>query len=247
MGNPWEIDALHMAIRLFLAMVLGGLVGWEREQSNRAAGFRTHILVCIGSALLMLLSIYGFSDFAEEINVRIDPARMAAQVITGIGFLGAGVIIYNGLSITGLTTAASLWVVAAIGLSIGAGFYFAASLCTALVLFNLMVLNKVEKRLFRAKKLHVIKIKTEDKPGNLGEITEVLKMHNTEIRRLTTEHIPNEGSSAPIFQIAFTVRLPAELPLVELIEKLRKMPGVLELNVDQVAWTGKNGERMRSE
>lgn len=92
-------------------MLLGGLIGFERERSNHAAGLRTHILVCLGSTLIMLLSIYGFSDFVDEINVRIDPARLATAVITGIGFLGAGTILFTGKSITGLTTAASIWVV----------------------------------------------------------------------------------------------------------------------------------------
>lgn len=122
MTNPWVIDQVHITIRLVLALFLGGLIGFEREVSSHAAGLRTHILVCVGSALVMLLSMYGFSAFVNEVNVRLDPSRLAAQVISGIGFLGAGTIIFNGRSITGLTTAASLWVVAGIGLAVGAGF-----------------------------------------------------------------------------------------------------------------------------
>lgn len=106
---------------MVLAAVLGGLVGMEREWNNHAAGFRTHILVCLGAATIMLLSIYGFSQFVNEANVRMDPARLAAQVISGVGFLGAGAILRNGPVISGLTTAASVWVVAAIGLCVGAG------------------------------------------------------------------------------------------------------------------------------
>jgi putative Mg2+ transporter-C (MgtC) family protein len=101
MDNPWEIGHFYISIRLFLALLLGGLIGVEREINNRAAGLRTHILVCMGSALIMMLSMYGFSDFASEPNVRIDPSRLAAQVISGIGFLGAGTILFNGRSITG--------------------------------------------------------------------------------------------------------------------------------------------------
>lgn len=127
MSNPWFIDEWHILLRLLLAMLLGGLVGLERERSNHAAGLRTHILVCLGSALIMMLSIYGFKDFAHELNVRIDPARLATAVITGVGFLGAGTILFTGKSITGLTTAASIWVVAAIGLASGAGFFLPPS------------------------------------------------------------------------------------------------------------------------
>src|SRR5690625_663261 len=116
--DPWYISLYEIVFRLGLALFLGGAIGFEREKSNRAAGFRTNILVCMGSALIMLLSMYGFTQFTNEFNVRMDPARLAAQVISGIGFLGAGVILFNGYSITGLTTAATLWVVAGIGLSV---------------------------------------------------------------------------------------------------------------------------------
>lgn len=148
MGDPWFIDEWHILLRLLLAMLLGGLVGLERERSNHAAGLRTHILVCLGSALIMMLSVYGFKDFANELNVRIDPARLATAVITGVGFLGAGTILFTGKSITGLTTAASIWVVAAIGLAAGAGFFFASIVSTVLVLLNLWVFNKLEPEVF---------------------------------------------------------------------------------------------------
>lgn len=90
MADPWYIDNVHILLRLLLSMLLGGLVGLERERSNHAAGLRTHILVCMGSTLIIMLSIYGFSEFVHEVNIRIDPARLASAVITGIGFLGAG-------------------------------------------------------------------------------------------------------------------------------------------------------------
>src|SRR5690606_15906316 len=111
-------DDMQILLRLGLAAALGGLIGFEREQAQHAAGLRTHIMVCLGSCLMMLLSIYGFSQFVYEGNVRVDPARLAAAVITGIGFLGAGTILHTGKSVTGLTTAASIWVVSAIGLGV---------------------------------------------------------------------------------------------------------------------------------
>jgi len=114
LSDVWHIGYAEMTFRLVLALALGGLIGFEREWGGHPAGFRTHILVCLGSAVVMLLSEYGFSQFAAEPNVQMDPARLAAQVISGIGFLGAGTILRTGFTISGLTTAASLWVVAAI-------------------------------------------------------------------------------------------------------------------------------------
>ncbi|MDQ0878684.1 putative Mg2+ transporter-C (MgtC) family protein [Paenibacillus sp. V4I3] len=170
MSSVWQITDLELTIRILLAVGLGGLVGLEREWSNHAAGLRTHILVCIGSAAIMLLSIYGFSEFVNEPQVRIDPARLAAQVISGIGFLGAGTIMRTGLTVSGLTTAASVWVVAAIGLCVGAGFLYCAVLATVMVLLSLIVLNKWEKYLMRNRRTMEVVIKIVDKPGVLGNI-----------------------------------------------------------------------------
>lgn len=192
MNNPWVIDNVSILLRLLLAMLLGGLIGFERERSNHAAGLRTHILVCLGSTLIMLLSIYGFSDFVDEINVRIDPARLATAVITGIGFLGAGTILFTGKSITGLTTAASIWVVGAVGLAIGAGFYFASIVSTVLILLNLVVFNKLEQRYIRGSKLHLITVYAANTPNILDDISAVLEEQEFVIKKL----IVNERSGA---------------------------------------------------
>jgi putative Mg2+ transporter-C (MgtC) family protein len=191
LNNPWVIDNVSILLRLLLAMLLGGLIGFERERSNHAAGLRTHILVCLGSTLIMLLSIYGFSDFVDEINVRIDPARLATAVITGIGFLGAGTILFTGKSITGLTTAASIWVVGAVGLAVGAGFYFASIVSTVLILLNLVVFNKLEQRYIRGSKLHLITVHAANTPNILEDISVVLEEQEFVIKKL----IVNERSS----------------------------------------------------
>ena len=131
----------QIIFRLTLGALLGGLVGFEREKHNRRiAGLRTHILVCVGSTLIMLTSIYMFESYAQ--NVAVDPTRIAAGVVTGIGFLGAGTIIRSGTTVTGLTTAASLWTVSGIGLAAGCGFYIAGYVTTAIVLLALYVLRK---------------------------------------------------------------------------------------------------------
>jgi putative Mg2+ transporter-C (MgtC) family protein len=135
----WQEELL----RVVVAAALGGAVGLERELREREAGFRTHMLVSVGSALFTLVSAYGFHEFLVHGGnvVRADPTRIAAQIVTGIGFLGAGAIIRQGFSVRGLTTAATLWVVAAIGMASGAGYYSAAVITTALVLFSLWPLR----------------------------------------------------------------------------------------------------------
>ncbi|MGH2677187.1 MAG: MgtC/SapB family protein, partial [Actinomycetota bacterium] len=112
---------VELALRLLGAALLGGVIGLEREVRDQPAGFRTHMLVALGSCLFTLISAYGFGAFQGDPGVPYDPTRIAAQIVTGIGFLGAGAIIRSGMSVRGLTTAASLWVVAAIGMAVGAG------------------------------------------------------------------------------------------------------------------------------
>jgi len=191
--SPWFISEVEILIRLGTALLLGGVIGFEREQHQHAAGFRTNILVCVGACLMMLLSIYGFSDFVNEWNVRVDPARLAAAVITGVGFLGAGTILYTGKKISGLTTAASLWVVAAIGLGVGAGFYFASVSVTIMVVLTLWLFNKLEQRFIRNKKRYVIQIKCQDKPSLLHDVQEKLKAHKVVLHKLSIGELEKEG------------------------------------------------------
>jgi len=138
------ITEIDIVIRLFLAFLGGGIIGFERSYRRQVAGLRTHILIALGAASLMLLSIWIPQTFSE----RGDPGRIAAQVVSGIGFLGAGAIIRLGSNIRGLTTAASLWLTAAIGLTLGAGMFVTALTAEILALFTLVVLHKIENKLF---------------------------------------------------------------------------------------------------
>ena len=138
-------------LRLLLAVLFSGLIGMEREMSGRAAGFRTHILVCVGSALIMLTGLH-LQAAAGEHAVSVDPTRIAAQVVSGIGFLGAGTIIQFRDSVRGLTTAASLWAVAGIGLAIGSGFYTGAAASTLIVLSTLLLLSRIERQIVKSKR-----------------------------------------------------------------------------------------------
>ena len=139
----------HVVLRLVVAAGLGGAVGLERELRERQAGLRTHLVVCLGAALFTLVSAYGFRDVVEQGRVVVDPTRIAAQIVSGIGFLGAGAIIRQGLSVRGLTTAATLWLVAAIGMAVGAGFYTGAVVATVGAILTLGPLRIVAYRIIR--------------------------------------------------------------------------------------------------
>ncbi|KVN02622.1 MgtC/SapB family protein [Burkholderia stagnalis] len=140
------IGHLELMGRLLLAALLGSVVGIERERLNWAAGLRTHMLVCVGASLVMLVSIFGFEDVVGRNGIVVDPSRVAAQVVSGIGFLGAGSILLRGEVVRGLTTAASLWAVAGIGLAAGGGMYMAAIGATAIVLAILAGVKPLERR-----------------------------------------------------------------------------------------------------
>jgi putative Mg2+ transporter-C (MgtC) family protein len=146
--NVPDLETWEILWRLAVAAALGGAIGIERELREREAGFRTHMLVSMGAALFTLVSAYAWGDFvfSQASGVTYDPTRIAAQIVTGIGFIGAGAIIRQGLSVRGLTTAATLWLVAAIGMACGAGFYWAAVIATAISLVSLGPLRVVSRR-----------------------------------------------------------------------------------------------------
>jgi len=144
-----EITDMQIMTRLVASVLLSSLIGFEREVRGRAAGLRTHILVGLSTCLLMLVSIFIATEFGE--GQMFDPGRVAAGVVTGIGILCAGTIIRFGTSVKGLTTAASLWAVAALGLAVGLGFYIAAYAATALILITLLLLSSFEKSINRIK------------------------------------------------------------------------------------------------
>jgi putative Mg2+ transporter-C (MgtC) family protein len=153
-------------LRLCVAAGLGGVIGVEREIRDREAGIRTHMIVALGSGLFTLVSAYGFSNFVTGgKGISEDPTRIAAQIVTGIGFLGAGAIIREGLSVRGLTTAGSLWVVAAIGMAAGAGYYWAAVVSTALTIFALWPLRILAYRTIQRIKPEEDRLTIELKPG----------------------------------------------------------------------------------
>jgi len=231
-SNPWVIDDWHLMLRLLISVILGGLIGFERERKNHAAGLRTHTLVCMGSCLIMILSIYGFTDFIGQPNVNRDPARLAAQAITGIGFLGAGTILFTGKSITGLTTAASLWVVMAIGLAVGAGFYFPAAVSSVLALLVLWGLNIVEKRYVNQAKEHLITLSADSGVVSIDQVQLLLREMDAKLLRIQYDESYARPNESARIRIRLHVRLPKLEAALPLAEALRKTTGVLTVALE---------------
>lgn len=214
------VNNVELVLRLVLAAVIGSFIGMEREVSNRPAGLRTHILVTVGSALITLVS--------KEAFIGGDPARIAAQIVTGIGFLGAGTIIKTGSSIKGLTTAASLWISAGIGIAIGSGYYLGALVTAGIVLLTLINVGGFEKKLIK-RTYSTIEIFTRGRTGLLGEIGTVLGDHLIyikDIRMLPIDEYENLEDLA--FEI--TVKLPEKINLDHLFNCLYNINNVYIVN-----------------
>ncbi|BAT71494.1 Mg2+ transporter-C family protein [Thermosulfidibacter takaii ABI70S6] len=162
--------------RLFLALVLGGIIGIEREVRNQPAGFRTHAILSIGASLIMIISVFAAHKYGISGKAPGDPTRIAAQIVSGIGFLGAGAILRIGASVKGLTTAASLWATAGVGMACGAGFYSGAIIATGLILLTLFLLGKIEKTYLFTKPKRTLLIEAVDKPSLMGHIEETLDL-----------------------------------------------------------------------
>ncbi len=210
----------EIALRLLIAALLGGMVGIERENKRKTAGLRTHVLVSLGSALVMITSKYLFDQYSGITN--IDPARLGAQVISGIGFLGAGTIIKQGVSVKGLTTAASLWTVACIGLATGSGFYIAAVMAAGIVYLTLVLLRKFEKVLANKTNIYPeITVKLENKPGKLGEVASHIGKTGANITNVDIEE-----DEETYLLVHFTLKLPKGVSRHEMIVHLKTLPGV---------------------
>jgi putative Mg2+ transporter-C (MgtC) family protein len=184
-------------LRLVVAAALGGAIGFERELREREAGLRTHMLVSVGSALFTIVSAYGFTSFIESGSsaVRTDPTRIAAQIVTGIGFLGAGAIIRMGVSVRGLTTAASLWVVAAIGMAAGAGYWSASLITTGLVLLFLWPVRIVAYRLLVLVRPEEGRLAVElEEGGSAAPVLEELERLRAEVDNLEFHDLPDGRS-----------------------------------------------------
>ncbi|SMP67323.1 MgtC/SapB family protein [Anoxynatronum buryatiense] len=224
------ISTTELILRLVLSAVIGGFIGMEREANNRPAGLRTHVLVTVGSALIMLLSMYGFTHLTAA--DRGDPARLAAQVVSGIGFLGAGTILRTENKVSGLTTAASLWVCGGIGLAIGNGFYLGGLVTAVVVLFTLRSLGVLEKKFFK-KKYRVLIIQFYERPGLIGDIGQIMGNNSIlikDIRMVSEEELESEDEDegpGMITEAYFAVKLPAKYVGKKFFSELMAVSGMI--------------------
>jgi putative Mg2+ transporter-C (MgtC) family protein len=218
-----DLSWFDVLLRLAVAGALGGAIGFERELRDHEAGFRTHLLVALGSAAFTLVSAYGFRDFdyGRATGLTLDPTRIAAQIVTGIGFLGAGAIIRQGSSIRGLTTAATLWVVAAIGLASGAGEYSVAVLGTALVLFALYPLRVVTHRMLISLRPDEGRLHVElAQGGGAAELLAALERHRVRIHSLRIE----DAGGARVVEV--DAQLPAVAATASVLDELKGLEHV---------------------
>lgn len=239
MPEELAISQIEVAARLLAAVVLCGAVGFEREIRDQPAGFRTHILLGLGAALFTLISAYGFPEFTEaasEGGIQFDPTRITAQIVTGVGFLGAGAIIREGGGVRGLTTAASLWTVAAIGVAAGAGYLFGAAAATAISLATLYALRKfrsaVDSRLRVEQSTLTLTLSSPE--HSPSRALQALQNHGMSVRDLD---VAVEGGRAR-YRARVKVSPPYEVH--EAIAEISNLPGVEEITI-----TGLHGPEMR--
>jgi len=221
------ISDLEIAIRLALAAVLGSLIGFERERLLWAAGLRTHMLVCVGACLLMIVSAYGFENAIAMPHVILDPSRVAAQVVSGIGFLGAGAILMRGQIVRGLTTAAGIWAVAAIGLAAGGGMFFAATVSTAIIIAILAGLKPIEEAYRARAQSYAVDITADKNLITADNIKKLLGVRANQIRRVVIHDSPADKTQkitvllSPISNADIQIRL----------ERIRQKSGVRKIEI----------------
>ena len=223
-----HIGPMDAAIRLILAMLAGGFVGMEREMRRQTAGLRTHILISLGSCLLMMLSIWMPQSVGLD---KGDPGRIAAQVVSGIGFLGAGAFIKIGNNVKGMTTAASLWVVAAIGLTIGGGMWAAGLITLVLVLIALAALEPVERKLFPAERFKYIGIWFAENTADRGRVLEVLADHGIRVQSVDA----SQDVAKRATKLTVLAKIPVDLDIESLFRQLRRIGDVEKVKIEENA------------
>jgi putative Mg2+ transporter-C (MgtC) family protein len=211
-------------LRLTVAAVLGSLVGLERHRADKSAGMRTHMLVSLGSALIMIVSAYAFDDVISPSRVVLDPSRVAAQVVSGVGFLGAGTILRRKSEVHGLTTAAGIWVAAGIGLAAGGGLYVAASAGTALMLITLTAIKPLEERLSGHCSQHTLTLVVNRDSFALKDFEATLRAADLELKGVRYKARAQTGEQ----QLTFTIARGSDRKMLDLVERLQSDPTVRE-------------------
>lgn len=225
----WLMDFLHnegvWMLRIFLAAVLGGLIGTERSRRQKEAGIRTHVIVAIGASLVMVVSKYGFADLMNVAGMDVDPTRVASNIVTGIGFLGAGVIFIKDASIRGLTTAAGLWATAAVGMAMGAGMYAIGLFVAALIIVLQFLLHSTINRL-EGTAINQVEMRVRYSPQVTERLRTQLAAHQMHI-----EFFRVKKANDNILTCTFAVRMPRETTYDELLFLLDENEDVLEIDM----------------
>jgi len=216
---------VEITTKILLATLCGGLLGLEREHHNQPAGLRTHIILCVGATLITLVSLTMALDIGSPPN---DPGRIAANIVTGIGFLGGGAILRMGANVKGLTTAACLWTAAGIGMAIGIGFYFGAVLVTIIVLLSLHYLVKFEKVFLRTRAYKQMTLNARSTPDLLGNVERILLAHHITIKQIEV----NREFAEPNVELNALVTSPDSLNLNKLSDEIFQIPGTLRFEIE---------------
>lgn len=214
----------QVILRILLSICFGALIGLEREHAHRPAGLRTHILVCVGACLVMLTSEFTY-NYYHQLSPNMDVNRLGAQVISGIGFLGAGTIIRNGSSVKGLTTAASIWAVACIGIATGIGFYLGATVCT-ITIFIILSHIKNWARVYDTRKLFLSI--TANNPDVAIEIEKKLFSNSIEVNNISLKTLEDNISS-----MAFKVSMNMSINPTSVISEIYSLPGIISVNMSE--------------
>ena len=217
------MSVYEIIFKLALAGILGGLIGLERESLNRPAGLRTYTLVCVGSALAMVVSLDMYFQYYQTVNA--DPGRIAAQVISGIGFLGAGTIMREGATVRGLTTAAGLWVVACIGLAVGAGLSIPAITTTVLILFILIYFIHFEEKFTGLREYKGLLMLLEDRPGQVGIIGSILGDMDILIKNIELTRLEDDD-----LEVELLIHLPPNMSIEQVIDELSVVKGLRRID-----------------
>ncbi len=216
----------EILLKIVVAIIFGGLVGLEREHHNQPAGLKTHIVLCVGATLITIVSL----DLGREMAASraSDPTRIAANIVTGIGFLGGGAILRMGATVRGLTTAACIWTVTGVGLAVGAGYYFPAAVTILVVLLTLHFLGQLEDVFFHRKEFKVMTLTARSSPDLLGNVERVLSENLISIRNIEI----SRELAEPNVELRALVTVPEETSLNKISDEMFQIPGTVRFEIE---------------
>tara|TARA_B100000214_G_C23864496_1_gene579639 strand:+ start:190 stop:852 length:663 start_codon:yes stop_codon:yes gene_type:complete len=217
---------LTSALGIVIAAGLSSLIGLEREIHGQPAGLRTHMILGVGASLAAILSI-SYSQFLSNPDMMSDPGRIVAQVVSGVGFLGAGAILRFGVTVKGLTTASSLWTTAIIGIAAGSGYFSLAAFTTLVVLIILVIIDKIESKFLPSFQTHTLKVTLEDRPGIVNNIKSILKEKGVKMVSLNAS-MPDKET----LKLTMVIRKPGNLGMDSIINLVNSMDAAKSMEID---------------